>query len=174
MLVYKLYFMVSLPFASQGRGEILIYLSLLRKSSMNKAVVIAVIAMLVLLAACGNKQMQAKPLKTPNGAVVGLPAEPTPTTAPEPEPAPTKTAAEALKEFEEQQLTSGTTGAKQGSTGMPPAPTGVTGLDALKARTKSLYKTGSGIGEAVDADREFGSRFDDLPDDYGNDGSAGE
>ncbi len=155
-------------------SEIYLYLSLLRTSSMNKAGIIAVIALLVLLAACGNKQMQAQPLKTQNTAVVESPAELQPQQS---EPQPTKTAAEALKELEQRQILPVTTGAKQGSTGMPAAPAGVTGEDALRARTRSLYSQGTGVNQitgGVVAEFPDYTKKSSLPDGYGDSDSAGE
>ena len=151
-------------------------MSLLRKSGMRKAVLIAVMLVLLLfVASCGNKQMQAKPLKSrsPTGAVAGLPEA-----APEPQAEPAdessgKTAAEALKEFQAGQLASGTTGAKTGSTGMPPAPAGLKDKEALAARTHALYDKSTPVGD-VEADRDFGTRFKDLPDEYANSNSAGD
>jgi hypothetical protein len=136
---------------------------------MKKVAVFAVIAMLVLLAACGGNQMKAKPLsaRTPTAAAVNQAAAPAP--QPATEPAPEVTAADAIKELQEQiQNTPVSTGPKTGSTGMPPAPTGVTGKDALLARTRALFSNSSAYGK-VEADTEFGPRYDDesdLPEEY--------
>ena len=133
--------------------------------------VISVIALLVFLSACGTKEMDAKPLKSP--ATVEQPAA-----APEPSAAPAEessgqTAAEAIKELQEQMASSPAQTGTQVKTLYPPAPEGVTGEAALKARTRALYSTGTPTGSVV-ADREFGTISENLPDDYNNDGSAGE
>ncbi len=139
---------------------------------MKKALALAMIALLIILAGCG-KQMTAKPLKTTTpSAPAAEPVQESPAVAEE----ETKTAAEALKELESGELGTApaATGAKTGSTGMPPAPEGVTGEEALKARTRSLYSQGTGLSQPVEADRETGSISDDLPPEYGNDNSAGD
>ncbi len=147
---------------------------------MNKILIGIVIMLMVFLVACGGKQMQAKPIKAPNGAVTTQPAP----TAEQPAatPVPTeesKTAAEALKELQGQ-LASGatqTTGPKQGATGMPPAPVGLSEQEALKARTRALMSQGSGLSQPVDADTQLGARYakdSDLPKGYGDEGSAGD
>ncbi len=135
---------------------------------MKKVLVLTVIAMLVLLAACGGRQMEAKPLssRAPTAAVVS-----------EPEPAPAEegsreTAAEAIVELREQMqnmpATTTTPSPKEGSTGMPPAPAGVTGKDALAARTRALFSKSTGISEAVDAVTKFPdySKESNLPKEY--------
>lgn len=114
---------------------------------MRKAVIFAVIVMLVLLTACGGNKIQAKPLsaRTPTAAV---PVEQAPPAAPAPQPAPKMTAAQAIKELQEQMANTPvttSTGPKTATTGMPPAPQGLTGKDALLARTRALYSTGSEV-----------------------------
>lgn len=124
---------------------------------MRKVIALAVILMLVLLTACGGNKIQAKPLsaRTPTAAAVNQ-AAPAPT--PAPEPAPEVTAAEAIKELQDQiQTTPVSTGPKTGSTGLPPAPTGVTGKDALLARTKALMSQSTGVSGVSDV-------ITDLPD----------
>jgi hypothetical protein len=136
---------------------------------MRKVLVIAAIIFLVFLAACGETQ-RAKPLKqSPTAAVVAAPQP----EAPVADAAPTKTAAEAIKELQIEQVQT-ESGPKSATTGMPPAPAGLTGQDAMKARMKALYSQSQEVENIGDVDTDFGSRFDDLPDDYGNDGSAGE
>ncbi len=110
---------------------------------MKKILVLAVIAMLVLLSACGGNKIQAKPLssRAPTAAAT-TPQPPAPAA---PEPTSGKTAAEAIKELEIPPVVPKTSTVKQATTGLPPAPTGLTGEDALKARTKALYSTGSGV-----------------------------
>lgn len=138
---------------------------------MRKVLVVAAIILLVFLAACSETQ-RAKPLKqSPTAAVTVAPQQ----EAAEPVQESTKTAAEALKDFKAEQLAAPVvSGPKSGSTGLPPAPAGVTGLDAMKARMKALYSQSQPAEGVSDVDTDFGSRFDDLPDDYGNDGSAGD
>ncbi|MEM4246881.1 MAG: hypothetical protein QXR48_02490 [Candidatus Woesearchaeota archaeon] len=114
---------------------------------MRKGVVFAVIAMLVLLTACGGNKIQAKPLsaRTPTAAV---PVEQTPSPTPASEQAPKMTAAQAIKELQEQMANTpaiSSTGPKTATTGMPPAPQGLTGKDALLARTRALYSTSSEV-----------------------------
>jgi hypothetical protein len=142
---------------------------------MRKVIVFAAIAILVLLAACGSKQMDAKPLKSTTPTAAATISEPEPEQeAPAADEGTTKTAAEALAELEQQLNSAPVSGPKQGSTGLPPAPAGVTGTDALKARTKALYSQGASVPGDVDSDYHEGSISDDLPDDYNNDGSAGD
>lgn len=136
---------------------------------MKKVFALAVIAMLILLVGCKN-QMTAKPLKSSPSAQAATPVQESPAVAEE----TGKTAAEALKELESGLPQTEAVGAKQATSYYPPAPAGVTGDDALKARTRALYSTSKGMSQPVEADREFGSRSDDLPQDYGNEGSAGE
>ncbi len=111
---------------------------------MRKILVLTVIAMLVLLSACGEKQMQAKPLssRAPTAAAT---TEPAPEPTPELEPSTGKTAAEAIKELQIPPVVPTTSTVKQATTGLPPAPEGVTGKDALAARTHSLYSQGSEV-----------------------------
>jgi hypothetical protein len=113
---------------------------------MRKVIVFAVIAMLVLLAACGGNKIAAKPLSSRTPTAAATTPEPAPSA---PEPAPEMTAAQAIKELQEQMqntpATTTTTSPKTATTGMPPAPAGVTGKDALLARTRALYSTGSGV-----------------------------
>jgi hypothetical protein len=150
------------------------YFFLLRRSGMRKGVIFAIAITILLLVAACSSQMKAKPLtsrttpRTPNAAVV---AETQPATEPE----EGLTAAEAIEDLRSggMPLPTAGTGAKEGSTGLPPAPAGVTGKDALKARTKALYSQGTSAGN-IEADRDFGSRFDDLPEGYGDSDSAGE
>jgi predicted small lipoprotein YifL len=140
---------------------------------MRKVLVIAVIALLVLLVACGKTQT-AKPLKLPSEPV-SAPAMETPSSEPVVEDEGTgMTAAEAIKDLQVTVPKPSTTTGKVASTGLPPAPAGVTGVDALKARTKALYSQGSPVTGAVAADTRTGSIADDLPSEYDNDGSAGE
>lgn len=150
-------------------NEIYKYLFLLHKSIMRKVFVIAVIALLVLLVACGKTQT-AKPLKLPAqeqaAPVVSEPVVEDEGTG--------MTAAEAIKNLQIPVPKPSTTTGKVASTGLPPAPAGVTGVDALKARTKALYSVGSPVTGAVTADTRTGSIADDLPSEYDNDGSAGE
>ncbi len=136
---------------------------------MKKVLVLTVIAMLVLLAACGGKQMQAKPLssRTPTAAVV---SEPEPSA---PAESSGETAAQAIIDLREQMqnvpATTKVTSPKEGSTGMPPAPEGVTGKDALAARTRALLSKSTGISEAVDVVTTFPdySQESNLPEGYG-------
>lgn len=144
---------------------------------MNKVVLIA-IALLVFLAACKGGQVDATPLKTPVAAPVEAPA-PAPETeaAPAAEASSGKTAAEALQELEQQMVASGATGPKQATTLYPPAPTGVTGKEALKARTRSLYSQGTGVSQitgGVITEFPDYSKSSSLPEGYGDDSSAGE
>ncbi len=137
---------------------------------MKKVLVLTVIAMLVLLAACGGKQMQAKPLSSrmPTAAAVSEPAPSAPA-----EETSGETAAQAIIDLREQMqnvpATTKVTSPKEGSTGMPPAPTGVTGKDALAARTKALFSKSTGITEAVDVVTTFPdySKESNLPEGYG-------
>ncbi len=136
---------------------------------MNKAVILTVIAMLVLLTACGGKQLEAKPLssRAPTAAVI---SEPEP--APAPEQTSIETAAQAIVRLREQmqnvQPITKTSSLKEGNTGMPPAPAGVTGKDALAARTRALFSKSTGISEAVDAITAFPdySKESNLPEEY--------
>jgi len=142
---------------------------------MRKAVLFAVIAMLLVLAACGNTQT-AKPLSRAAqveqpSAVAEASSEATAVVEDE---SSGKTAAEALAELEQQMIEGGTSGLKSGSTGLPPAPAGVTGKDAMRARMRSLYKQSQPVTGGVTADTRQGSISDSLPGDYGNDDSAGE
>jgi hypothetical protein len=114
---------------------------------MRKAIVLAVIAMLVLLAACGGNQMKAKPLsaRTPTAAAVN---QATAAPAPEanPAPAPEVTAAEAIKELQQQiQNTPTTKSPTVVNTGIPPAPSGLTGRDAMLARMKLYMNQSVGV-----------------------------
>jgi len=116
---------------------------------MRKAVVFAVIAMLLFLAACSGNKIQAKPLssRTPTAAA---PVQPAP--QPAPEPKHEVTAAEAIKQLREQMQNAPattSTGPKTATTGMPPAPEGVTGKDALLARTRALYSRGSEVPDNI-------------------------
>lgn len=135
---------------------------------MNKTVIIAlVLATLIMLAGCGGKQLTAKKLKlTPeiNSAVTGLPEEPKAEPAPAPEETTEKTqktAAEALKELQEQiaKTPLQTKTVTQANTGLPPPPEGVTGIDALKARTKSFYKQSTKAEDVENVDAEFGPKY---------------
>lgn len=137
---------------------------------MRKVLIVAAIILLVFLAACSEQQMQAKPLRqsSPTAAVTAAQTSTQETES-------TKTAAEAIQDLKAEQLAAPVvSGPKVGSTGMPPAPSGVTGLDALKARMKLLYKQSEPVDGVGAVDTGFGSRFNDLPSGYGNDGSAGE
>lgn len=139
---------------------------------MKKVVLFAVIAMLILVAACGKTQT-ARPLNRAAqveqpSAVAEAPAEATV------EEGSGQTAAEALAELQKQMVADGTSGLKTGSTGLPPAPAGVTGKDAFTARMRSLYKQSSPVTGGVTADTRQGPISDSLPDDYNNDDSAGE
>jgi hypothetical protein len=140
---------------------------------MRNAGVITVIALLVFLSACGNRQMDAKPLRAVETPVEQPAAVPEPAAAPADESSG-QTAAEAIKELQEQMASAPAQTGAQAKTLYPPAPAGVTGEEALKARTRSLYSQSTGVTGSVTADADFGSRFEDLPDDYANDGSAGE
>lgn len=154
---------------------------------MKKIIVITVIALLILLAACGSKQMTAKPLKSPTGAVAGLQktAQKT-TTQTTPQKAtpvePQKTAAEAIKELKQGMSTSTAAAApKKGTDLYPPAPAGVTGKDALKARTKALLTQSKTLTLDGKVDTTFGARYHtksgsskNLPSNYGNTNSAGD
>ena len=150
---------------------------------MNKATVLTVIALLVLLAACGGKQMAAKPLaksSTPTGDVVHSTA---PTTIVKPTTQDTssgKTAAEALKEMQQAQLQQ--TAASVPKTGVTvfsaPANASIakTKGDARKlllARTRAAFKTGEALSTAVKASTASGPRYHsssgevrNLPKDY--------
>lgn len=139
---------------------------------MRKVFVIAVIALLLVLVACGKTQT-AKPLKLPSEPV-SAPAMETPSAEPVVEEGSGMTAAEAIKDLQIPVPTPSTATGKVATTGLPPAPAGVTGVDALKARTKALYSVGSPVTGAVAADTRTGSIADDLPSEYDNDGSAGE
>ncbi|MEM4240150.1 MAG: hypothetical protein QXM31_02590 [Candidatus Woesearchaeota archaeon] len=117
---------------------------------MKKVIVLAAILMILVLTACGGNQMQAKPLsaRTPTAAATS----PEPAPAPTPEPAPTMTAAQAIKELQEQMQSAPattSTGPKTATTGLPPAPKGLTGKDALLARTHALYSTGSEVPDSM-------------------------
>lgn len=121
---------------------------------MNKATVLTVIALLVLLAACGGKQMSAKPLaksSTPTGDVVIHP--PTPAATQVAQETSTKTAAEALKEFQQTQLQQAAASAvKSGSTVFyaPPNATAKSKGDARKlllARTRSAFRIGKPVNQ---------------------------
>jgi hypothetical protein len=142
---------------------------------MKKAVLFAVIAMLILVAACGKTQtakpLSQRPAVEQPAAVAEAPSESSVVVEDE---SSGKTAAEALAELEQQMIADGTSGLKTGSTGLPPAPAGVTGKDALTARMRSLYKQSSPVTGGVTADTRQGSISDNLPDDYDNDDSAGE
>jgi hypothetical protein len=144
---------------------------------MNKWVVFTAIALLVFLVACKGKQMEAQPLRAPTG----IPAEePLPVVAPEPAAAPVeegsgKTAAEAIKDLQAQLTTSAP--ATGGKTLYPPAPAGVTGEEALRARTRALYSQGTGVNQitgGVVTDFPDYTKSSNLPGEYGNSGSAGE
>jgi predicted small lipoprotein YifL len=142
---------------------------------MRKLIVFAAIAMLVLLAACGSKQMDAKPLKsTPTAAATVSEPEPAPEVQADEEDKSSKTAAEALAELEQQLNSAPVAGPKQATTGLPPAPAGVTGVDALKARTRAMMRQGAPVPGDVDSDYHQGSISDNLPAGYGDDSSAGE
>jgi hypothetical protein len=122
---------------------------------MRKVIVFAVIAMLVLLSACGGNQMTAKPLssRTPSGAVALPAAQPEPAA---PAAEPTKTAAEAIKDLKEQMANAPvSSGPKTGSTGMPPAPSGLTGKDALKARMRGLMNQTLDVDLPTNVSTEF-------------------
>ena len=148
---------------------------------MRRVVVLVMIVMLVILVGCGKKQMEAKPLSTPTANVVGTtePApepEPTPeqTTAPAEDESSGQTAAEAIVGLQTELVQTAAEGRIEGNL-YPPAPEGVEGFEALKARTKALMSQSGTTDLDVEADRDFGSRFSDgLPDGYGDDGSAGE
>jgi predicted small lipoprotein YifL len=142
---------------------------------MRKVMVFAAIAMLVLLAACGSKQMDAKPLKsTPTAAVTASEPEPAPESSAPVDEDSGKTAAEALAELEQQLNSAPVAGPKQATTGLPPAPAGVTGVDALKARTRAMMSQGAPVPGDVDSDYHEGSISDDLPEGYDDSGSAGD
>ncbi|MEM2916460.1 MAG: hypothetical protein QXT19_03840 [Candidatus Woesearchaeota archaeon] len=134
---------------------------------MKRVLVFTAIVMLVLLAACSGKQMEAKPLssRAPTAAVVSEPA-------PAPEESNGKTAAQAIVELREQMqnapVITTTPSPKEGSTGMPPAPAGLTGKDALAARTRALFSKSTSISEAVDAVTKFPdySKESNLPEEY--------
>jgi hypothetical protein len=138
---------------------------------MRKVIVLAVIAMLVLLAACGGNQMKAKPLsaRTPTAAAVNEAAAP----APQPTPTPAQdsgvSAADALKELQQQMKNvTISTGPKVATTGMPPAPTGVTGKDALLARTRALMTQSTGVKDVSGVTTSFPNYQDasNLPKEY--------
>ena len=146
-------------------------------------IVAIVLTMLLLLAACGGSKIKAKPLssRSPTGAAVLEPSsEPATTSAPAApveESAPAEessdvTAADAIQDL--QQNIQETNLQDNTANFYPQAPEGVEGHDALKARTKLLMQQTVDIDLGIEADQKFGSRFDDLPDDYDNDQSAGE
>ena len=56
----------------------------------------------------------------------------------------------------------------------PAAPEGVTGHDALQARTKLWMQQSADVDLDIEAVGQFGTLYDDLPGDYGNSHSAGE
>lgn len=132
---------------------------------MNKAMILTVIALLVLAAACGGKQMTAKPLtsKSPTGEVTGhqqySQTKPTPT----PAPAPTKTAADALKEFKTQ-LQQPVSTVKSGTSPFfaPATTVAKSKADARKLlleRTRAAFKSGKGVAVPTDALTTFGPRY---------------
>lgn len=134
---------------------------------MNKATVLTVIALLVLLAACGGKQMTAKPLaksSTPTGDTVIRPPTPTATQAPAPETS-MKTAAEALKELQQTQLQQAA--AAVGKSGLttfsaPPNATAKSKGEARKLlleRTRSAFRTGSTVSQPTKAVTTFTSYY---------------
>lgn len=147
---------------------------------MRAVVLFVMIALLALLTSCGGEQIDAQPLKTPTAAVVGIQQpqpEPDPEPVPEPEENTGKTAAEALKELSDQDLGTSSTGPKTARSLYPTVQTKGSGTDALKERTRALYKQSYGLDEAVDSDKTLGPRYvdgDNLPEGYDNDDSAGE
>jgi hypothetical protein len=138
---------------------------------MRKVIVLAVITMLVLLAACGGNQMKAKPLsaRTPTAAAVNEAAAPAPTPQPTPAQDSGVSAADALKELQQQMKNvTISTGPKVATTGMPPAPTGVTGKDALLARTHDYMTQSTGVTGVTDVITTFPNYHDEsnLPTEY--------
>jgi hypothetical protein len=137
----------------------------------NHTMFFALLSSLLLLAAC-TSQLEAQPISEPES----MPIEETPAPTPEPAPAePTKTAADAIKELQQTPAPAPTV--KQGSTLYPPAPGNVTGVDALKARTRSLYSQGASVGTIEGgATSEFPdyTKSSNLPQGYGNENSAGD
>ena len=132
---------------------------------MNKAMILTVIALLVLAAACGGKQMVAKPLtsKSPTGEVTGHQQYSQTTPTPTPAPEPTKTAAEALKELKTQ-IQTPTTAAKGGTSPFfaPATTVAKTKAEArqlLLQRTRAAFKSGKGVAVPIDAITTFGPRY---------------
>jgi hypothetical protein len=138
---------------------------------MSKVIVATVIALLVLLAACGGKQMSAKPLTstTPTANVVH---STTPAAAPKPVTPPAKTAAEALKELQSQQVQSVAASAVKSGTTTFYGPANATAKnkgDARKlliARTRAAFQAGQNVSIAVKATTTSGAHY------YTNSGSA--
>ena len=138
---------------------------------MSKVIIATVIALLVLLAACGGKQMAAKPLTstTPTANVVH---STTPAAAPKPVTPPAKTAAEALKELQSQQVQQVASSAvKSGTTTFYVAAnaTAKNKADArrlLIERTRAAFKAGQNVSTAVKATTTSGARY------YTSSGSA--
>jgi len=137
---------------------------------MSKVIIATVIALLVLLAACGGKQMAAKPLtsSTPTANVVHFT---TPAAAPKPVTPPAKTAAEALKELQSQQLQSVAASAVKSGTTTFYGPANATAKnkgDARKlliARTRAAFQAGQNVSMDVKASTTIGAHF------YSNSGS---
>lgn len=142
---------------------------------MKKTGVILVILMLMFLAGCGGKA-DTKPYTPPVTGNVVEETETAPSEPVEQEPSEPEgpTAAEALKDLTQDDIDVETSSAKSASSLYGGITVEGEGKDAFKAKTKALYRQSSPVGEDIDADREFGSRFDNLPSEYDNDDSAGE
>ena len=150
---------------------------------MDKKVVLAILFLTFFLVSCGGGEVQAtqrtvdKVLDTPTGAAVEqitqVKTEDTGETG--------TTAAEALQELTQDDITATSSGGAEGGSIYSGTTSDLTGEDALAEKTRQAYSTGIGVGDDVEADDQFGPKYHtsggsstNLPNDYGNDGSAGE
>ena len=141
---------------------------------MRRVAFVVLISVLLLLAACGSKTTGKRVAIPDRQPQVKAPAGITGAVAVEPEPSSTgelgKSAAEALKELQDSPSIP-TEGPKSG-TFYPPITVNSTGQDALKEKTRALFKQPV-YDPNVNASADFGSRYHssdgdstNLPDNY--------
>ena len=154
---------------------------------MDQKVVVALLFLTFFLVGCGGGEVQATQRTTVEKVLDTTSSTPTgATTIPElvsdDSSEDSQTAAEALKELQDSGALT-TTGTVESSGSIYSGTSSdLEGKDALNEKTKQAYSTGIGIeGSDVDEDDIFGPKYYtssgnpiNLPEDYGNDDSAGE
>jgi len=129
---------------------------------MNRVFVAVSISLLLLLVACGESETVGKRVSVPQTSQqstqeVSQPSSPITAAVVVDTVETGKTAAETLKEFQDNPTTQVVSGSKEGNF-YPPITTDATGKDALKEKTRALFQ--QEIQDLnVDADDQFGARY---------------